>query len=66
MSAHCITIGHHSIAASRHCILAVIKVTFDAEGGTRGVLGSKSAVQGPPMDPSDGPIAGLVGAILEF
>ena len=32
----------------------------DAQGGTRGVWGLKGAVQGPPMDPSDGPIASLV------
>jgi hypothetical protein len=32
----------------------------DAQGGTRGVRGLKGAVQGPPMDPSDGPIASLV------
>ena len=31
-----------------------------AQGGTRGVWDSKGAVQGPPMDPSDGPIARLV------
>ena len=31
-----------------------------AQGGTKGVWGSKGAVQGPPMDHSDGPIAGLV------
>ena len=35
-------------------------VISDAQGGTRGVWGLKGAVQGPPMDPSDGPIAGLV------
>ena len=35
-------------------------VISDAQGGTGGVWGSKGAVQGPPMDPSDGPIAGLV------
>ena len=35
-------------------------VISDAQGGTRGVWGWKGAVQGPPMDPSDGPIAGLV------
>ena len=32
----------------------------DAQGRTRGVWGWKGAVWGPPMDPSDGPIAGLV------
>ena len=35
-------------------------VISDAQGGTGGVWGLKGAVQGPPMDPSDGPIAGLV------
>ena len=35
-------------------------VISDAQGGTGGVWGWKGAVQGPPMDPSDGPIAGLV------
>ena len=35
-------------------------VIFGAQGGTRGVWGLKGAVQGPPMDPSDGSIAGLV------
>ena len=32
----------------------------DAQGGIRGVWGWKGAVQSPPMDPSDGSIAGLV------
>ena len=31
-----------------------------AQGGSGGVWGRKSAVQGPPIDPSNGPIAGLV------
>ena len=31
-----------------------------AQGGTRGVWGSKVAVQGPLIDPSDGPIADLI------
>ena len=35
-------------------------VISDAQGGTRGVWGLKGAVQGPQMDPLDGPIAGLV------
>ena len=35
-------------------------VISDAQGGTGGVWGWKGVVQGPPMDPSDGPIAGLV------
>ena len=35
-------------------------VISDAQGGTGGEWGWKGAVQGPPMDPSDGPIAGLV------
>ena len=35
-------------------------VISDAQSGTRGVWGFKGAVQGPPLDPSDGPIAGLV------
>ena len=35
-------------------------MSYDAQGGTEGVLGWKGAVQGPLMDPSDGPIAGLV------
>ena len=35
-------------------------VISDAQGGTGGVWGWKGPVQGPPMDPSDGPIAGLV------
>ena len=33
---------------------------FHAQGGCRGVWGRKGAVQGPPMYPSNGPIAGLV------
>ena len=33
---------------------------FPRLGRTRGVWGWKVAVQGPPMDLSDGPIAGLV------
>ena len=35
-------------------------VASDAQDGTRGVWSLKGAVQGPPMDPSDGPKAGLV------
>ena len=35
-------------------------VISDAQDGTGGVWGWKGAVHGPPMDPSDGPIAGLV------
>ena len=33
---------------------------FHAQGGSGEVWGRKGAVQGPPIDPSDGPIAGLV------
>ena len=33
---------------------------FHAQGGSWGVWGRKGAVQGPPIDPSNGPIAGLV------
>ena len=33
---------------------------FHAQGGSGGVWGRKGAVQGPPIDPSNGPIAGLV------
>ena len=35
-------------------------VISDAQGGTRGVRCLNGAVQGPPMDPSDSPIARLV------
>ena len=35
-------------------------VISDTQGGTRGVWGLKGAVQGPPVDPSDGPIASLI------
>ena len=43
-----------------HLHLRAKTVISDAQGGTGGVWGSKGAVQGPPMDPSDGTIAGLV------
>ena len=33
---------------------------FHAQVGSGGVWGRKGAVQGPPIDPSNGPIAGLV------
>ena len=33
---------------------------FHAQGGCWGVWGRKGAVQGPPIDPSNGPLAGLV------
>ena len=33
---------------------------FHAQGGSGGVWVRKGAVQGPPIDPSNGPIAGLV------
>ena len=33
---------------------------LDAQGESRGARGRKGAVQGLPMDPSDGPLAGLV------
>ena len=47
-------------AAGGICTREAKTMISDAQGGTRGVWGSKGAVQGPPMDPLDGPIVGLV------
>ena len=51
---------HFFLLAAGHARPGAKTRGFHTQGGCRGVWGRKGAVQGPPMDPLNGPVAGLV------